>query len=230
MENKFKGIWLERSLWLSRELKAPEKLTLAVIEGLDKGEGCYASNAYLGAILCKDASTVSTTLKGLRNKGYIRIGKTYDRYSPLVTKRLIYSTKKYLKDAQHETFPNSGEPLEVAERPLEIASENFESAKNPLETGKKTLENAPVITKDNKVIEKLIALYTDNPELREALEEFMVIRKTLKAQNTVRGIKKLLADLDALASDDHTKIQIVDQSISNGWKSVFELKTKDKLY
>lgn len=112
----------------------------------------------------------------------------------------------------------------------------LETAPNLLEKEKFPLENKPVITnsitKNSKGITKpisaedLIAGYTQNEELAEALLEFLSIRKRLKAQNTVRGIKKLFADLDALSQDDHIKIQIVDQSICNGWKGVFELKSK----
>ena len=60
-----------------------------------------------------------------------------------------------------------------------------------------------------------------------ALDEFRQYRK--EKHNPLGEIaeKKLLKELDRLSGgNDETKIQILDQSIRNGWAGVFELRTR----
>jgi len=66
--------------------------------------------------------------------------------------------------------------------------------------------------------------YTDNPELRQRLKDFLEMRKAIKKPMTDRAKKELLAKLDKLASTDEEKIAILDQSIFNSWQGVFALK------
>jgi hypothetical protein len=73
-------------------------------------------------------------------------------------------------------------------------------------------------------IKTIIKNYTANETLIDTLNAFLDVRKKAKAPNTERAIKLLLGELDKLASDDETKIAIVNQSIMSGWKSVFALK------
>lgn len=66
--------------------------------------------------------------------------------------------------------------------------------------------------------------YTESPELRDALREFIKMRKMIKAPMTDRALTNILAKLDRMAGDDATKVAILDQSIERGWRGVFELK------
>lgn len=43
----FVGIFIARDLWLREDLTVTEKVLAGVIDALDKGQGCWASNAYL---------------------------------------------------------------------------------------------------------------------------------------------------------------------------------------
>ena len=70
----------------------------------------------------------------------------------------------------------------------------------------------------------LIENYTDNIELRNTIYEFIKMRKGIKKPITSYGLKKMLNKLDRLASDDDTKVQILDQSIEHSWNGIFELK------
>ena len=70
----------------------------------------------------------------------------------------------------------------------------------------------------------LIDEYTCNDMLRTAIYEFIKMRKANKKPLTTYGLKKILNKLDALATDDDSKIQILDQSIERSWLGVFELK------
>lgn len=62
-----------------------------------------------------------------------------------------------------------------------------------------------------------------------ALDEFRQFRKEKHNPLTELAEKKLLKELDRLSGgNEETKIQILDQSIRNGWAGVFELRRERK--
>lgn len=71
---------------------------------------------------------------------------------------------------------------------------------------------------------EIIDNYTDNEELRTALWDFIKMRKFIKKPMTDRALKGIMNKLDTLASTDTDKIAILDQSITNSWQGVFELR------
>ena len=80
-------------------------------------------------------------------------------------------------------------------------------------------------SKNNKSeIDILIEEYTNNAELKNTLIEFVKHRKSLKAPMTTRALKQLMNKLNSLATNDSIKIEILNESILNGWKGVFPLK------
>ncbi|MEG2918851.1 MAG: phage replisome organizer N-terminal domain-containing protein [Clostridium sp.] len=70
-----------------------------------------------------------------------------------------------------------------------------------------------------------IESYTTNLELRATIYEFVKMRKAVKAPMTSNALKLMLTKLDKLASTDQDKVAILEQSIMNSWKGIFELKT-----
>lgn len=68
--------------------------------------------------------------------------------------------------------------------------------------------------------------YFDNEELQKTFMDYLELRASIKAVNTERAIKLLITNLDKLASDNKTKIKIIEQSIMNSWKGVFPLKNE----
>lgn len=77
------------------------------------------------------------------------------------------------------------------------------------------------IDKDNIVQEKK-KLYFDNDNLNSIFEEFIEVRKKLKAVNSPRAIKTLINKLNKY--NDETKYKMIENSIVNSWKDVYELK------
>lgn len=65
-------------------------------------------------------------------------------------------------------------------------------------------------------------VYFDNDNLNSIFEEFIEVRKKLKAVNSDRAIKTLINKLNKY--DDDTKYQMIENSIVNSWKDVYELK------
>lgn len=70
----------------------------------------------------------------------------------------------------------------------------------------------------------IINEYTMNNELKEAIFEFIKMRKLIKKPVTDRALKGIFNKLDKLGCSDGEKIAILDQSIQNSWQGVFELK------
>lgn len=64
--------------------------------------------------------------------------------------------------------------------------------------------------------------YTQNDELKASLNDFIEMRKKMKGFTT-RALKLALGNLDKMAIDDYTKIDIVNQSVLNSWKAFYPL-------
>ena len=63
------------------------------------------------------------------------------------------------------------------------------------------------------------------PEFEESFNDFVEMRKAMKAVMTERAKELLLIKLCDLTNKDvHVSIQILNQSILNNWKGIFQLK------
>ena len=71
-------------------------------------------------------------------------------------------------------------------------------------------------------------VYFDNDNLNSIFEEFIEVRKKLKAVNSDRAIKTLINKLNKY--DDDTKYQMIENSIVNSWKDVYELKQQKQTF
>ena len=78
------------------------------------------------------------------------------------------------------------------------------------------------ISKDILPKEKNEKIYYSNIELNNLFLEFLDLRLKLKCKNTDRAIKLLTNELGKY--DDTTKIEILNESIMNSWKSVYPPK------
>jgi hypothetical protein len=59
----------------------------------------------------------------------------------------------------------------------------------------------------------------------EALwNDFLAIRKGLKAKNTVPAIKALITELKKLQEQGHSPVDVINQSIRSSWKDVYPIK------
>ena len=73
-------------------------------------------------------------------------------------------------------------------------------------------------------IDEVISAYTSNEELKTTLIEFVKFRKSIKKVMTTHALELLIKKLDKLSNDDNTKIEILNESIMNGWNGIFPLK------
>lgn len=74
----------------------------------------------------------------------------------------------------------------------------------------------------------LLEGYTDNTRIIDLLNDFIDMRKKMKAPMTVQAVKLMLSKLSSLTSDEDEAIRIIEQSIEHGWKTFYPLKEEKK--
>ena len=92
----------------------------------------------------------------------------------------------------------------------------------------KTEDIKPKERKKESTYDSIVCKYTSNEELRTTIYDFIKMRKLIKSPLTDRALKNVLSKLDGLESTDDRKILVLEQSIVNSWKSVYELKDESK--
>lgn len=108
-----------------------------------------------------------------------------------------------------------------------VREDNQERRKNEERTEREQNENNKnKDNKDNKVnnIYRVLDNYTSSDDLRQALKDFLEMRKKIKKPMTERAFNMLLSKLDELAATDEMKIKLLDQSILHNWQTVYPLK------
>ncbi len=200
MERDFKGIWIPKEIWLDDRLNALEKMILMEIDSLDTDEkGCYATNDYI-AEFCQCTSTkVSLAVKKLVELEYIEVVK-FDGRRRLIKSRLENNYKQTLKKLKAD-FKNI----------------------NTLYNDKRNIERNIEINKKEIIKEKR---YFEDDNLNDLFKDFLSMRKKIKAVNSDRAITLLINKLSKY--DDKTKIKMIENSIENSWKGIYELKEEKK--
>lgn len=65
-KRQFEGIWIDKNIWLDKQLSALDKIIYTEIKSLDTTEdGCYASNEYLANFCQCSTSKVSSSIAKL---------------------------------------------------------------------------------------------------------------------------------------------------------------------
>jgi hypothetical protein len=93
---------------------------------------------------------------------------------------------------------------------------------NSRQTGDKqvtTIEEVKKLRREEP--KKTDAVLTD---LDRAIIDYQEYRRKVRKPMTDKAVKLMYSELDKLASDDRTKIAILEQSIVNGWTGIFPLK------
>lgn len=70
-ERDFKGVWIPKEIFLCKDISPTEKILLAEIHSLDKGEGCYASNKYLAEFVGISEGRLANCLTKLKQLNLI---------------------------------------------------------------------------------------------------------------------------------------------------------------
>ena len=105
-------------------------------------------------------------------------------------------------------------PIEIRDKRLDIRDEILDNNIN----NNININNIKEKNKKEKFFE--------NEEVNSVFYEFLDVRKKIKAVNSERAIKTLINKLNRY--DDETKIKMIERSIVNSWKDVYELKENNK--
>lgn len=208
-------------------LSGNELIVFAVVYSFSQdGESWfYGSRKYLASWCQVQVGAIDYQLKKLVEKGLVL--KRHERRDDGSVRCLLKANLPLIESmrGQSQKFE------EPVAKIYDTHSQKFESGQSQkFETNNKE-EDTQANTEANKGVGQhsaAIDAYTDSPELRDALHEFVKMRKQIKAPMTERAVVLLFGNLDKLATTDAEKVAVLDQSIANSWRGVFELKPENR--
>lgn len=158
-------------------------------------------NKKLAELTKMDFDTVTVAMELLKQIGLIKILENGEIYVTQLENLIGSKSLGALKKQQQRLI--SGQKEDKCPPKIEIKIENR-----------------------NKVKDIYKVKYYENEELNDLFVEFLKMRKKIKAVNSDIAIKKLLNRLDNY--DDDIKIKMIENSIVNSWKGLFEIKEEKK--
>lgn len=208
-----------------KDLAPNAKLLYGEITALCNEKGyCWASNQYFADLYHSSISAVQKWVSALVKKGYINLEFVYKEGTKQVLHRKLYITPgvniyttshKNLYDPGVKNYTTPG---------VNICVENNKDINN-------TFNNTDIYKGKKKqkseTVKSIIAEYTENKDLQDALHDFVDMRTKTRKPLTVRAMKLSLNELDKLAVDDVTKIAIVNQSIMHNWLTFYKLQNNN---
>ena len=87
-----------------------------------------------------------------------------------------------------------------------------------------------LVSKDTKKKRKAEKRWSDDSELNRAILNFIEFRKTMKKPMTDRAVELLISKLNGMTTSTKEQIEIINQSIINGWQGVFPLKEEKQTF
>ncbi len=172
----------------------------------------------------------------------------HNAYNVLTSKRIQYNyldackrrkevslIKEYLLVNPSDVYGNDYKiNVNINSIDVDISTQSKEEKsileKSIKEKNKEGSDLRPVVTDLNEVEDVDLKPKKENPladrsdSFQKVFSWFKEMRIKMKSPMTTRAIKLLLTELDKLSTDETTQIAIMEQSIMNGWKSVYALK------
>lgn len=200
----------------SENLKANTKILLLVLMTYENdNEGySYPTHDQLIKTTGLSKNTLIKCLNELEEKKYIKRVK----YSGVNNRYYISENIEELSSIKIDTDikNNTGSSIKIDTR----GSIKNDTLQVLYTSNKKEKE------KNKTNLDKIIEAYTENDSLKEAIKDFIKMRKTIKKPVTDRSLKLTLNKLDQYGRNDLEKIEILENSIMNCWQGIFELNNK----
>lgn len=203
--------------YYKREGKLDDGWFFSTVENIEEHTGLNAYHQRETLKTLQDTGIVEIKYSGLPRKRYFRVDAM----------RVIEEMSTDEETAgQQQSFTQSttgGSPSEsIAVHPVDD-----NNCKEQPKTTTKTKER-----KRPEAFDAIIADFTDDEGLREALGEFVRYRTASATRSkkafTSYALKQNLGKLRNLAGDPETMTAIVNQTIERGWSGFFELKDPQK--
>ena len=113
--------------------------------------------------------------------------------------------------------------------------ENYSVSDDTPTTNRQQIDSKPTAsrqqadtTNNNNKNNKNNNIYSDEPKLDTAVKEFITFRNKIKKPMTDHAVKLMLSKLNKLSSDIDEQVEILNQSILNGWQGIYPLKREEK--
>lgn len=185
----------------------------------------YSVNG-LVAIVKENKAAVQTALKELEEHKYLKRTRVQDE-----TGRFDYIYDIYEKP--YDKLPwTENQCTDIQCTEVQCTENQPQINTNKQSTNKqntKELNTNEYKEKNNKKesVNSVIAEYTENKDLQDALHGFVEMRNKARKPLTARAMKLSLNKLNELALDDVTKIAIVNQSIVHSWLTFYKLQNNN---
>ena len=205
---QFKGIWIPADIWLSKELKPIDKILLADIDSFTgNGKSFYKSNATIAKELGVSVSTAKRAIKALLTLKYIHISGT-------TSKRVCRSLIGF-RDSGH------------IERD-EVQNEFDKVQIDPPLGSKCTTTNTVTSSKTNSLLTEGVMLPFMDSRFKLAWIMWLDERKARRyGRYTQIGEQAALHKLYKESGEDlDTSIEMINESVANGWRGIFPIKNK----
>lgn len=185
----------------------------------------YSVNG-LVAIVKENKAAVQTALKELEEHKYLKRTRVQDE-----TGRFDYIYDIYEKP--YDKLPwTENQCTDIQCTEVQCTENQPQINTNKQSTNKQNTKELNTNEYKEKNIKKesvnsVIAEYTENKDLQDALHGFVEMRNKARKPLTVRAMKLSLNKLNELALDDVTKIAIVNQSIVHSWSTFYKLQNNN---
>lgn len=185
----------------------------------------YSVNG-LVAIVKENKAAVQTALKELEEHKYLKRTRVQDE-----TGRFDYIYDIYEKP--YDKLPcTENQCTDIQCTEVQCTENQPQINTNKQSTNKQNTKELNTNEYKEKNIKKesvnsVIAEYTENKDLQDALHGFVDMRNKARKPLTVRAMKLSLNKLNELALDDVTKIDIVNQSIVHSWLTFYKLQNNN---
>lgn len=206
-----------------KDLVPNAKLLYGEITALCNEKGyCWASNQYFAELYNVSDRTIKNWISQLADKGYIQRSVKYREGTKEIEQRKLFigrennftTSGNYVPDPRENNFTTPSE-------------KNFLDNNTSINN---TFNNTYIYKEKNikkESVNYVIAEYTENKDLQDALHGFVEMRNKARKPLTARAMKLSLNKLNELALDDITKIAIVNQSIVHSWLTFYKLQNNN---
>jgi hypothetical protein len=221
-----------------KDLVPNAKLLYGEITALCNEKGyCWATNQYFAELYNVSDRTIKNWISQLVDKGYIQRSVKYREGTKEIEQRKLFigsennftTLGNYVPDPEENNFTTLGNYVpDPEENNFTTPSEKKFPVNNT--SINNTFNNTNEYKEKNikkESVNSVIAEYTENKELQDALHGFVEMRTKARKPLTVRAMKLSLNVLDNLAVDDVTKIAIVNQSIVHSWSTFYKLQNNN---
>ena len=207
-----------------KDLVPNAKLLYGEITALCNEKGyCWASNQYFAELYNVSDRTIKNWISQLADKGYIQRSVKYREGTKEIEQRKLFigrennftTSGNYVPDPRENNFTTPSEKNFLDNN----TSINNTFNNTDIYKGKKKQKS--------ETVKSIIAEYTENKELQDALHGFVEMRNKARKPLTARAMKLSLNKLNELALDDVTKIAIVNQSIVHSWSTFYKLQNNN---